>query len=711
MIKSTIKSIKIDGVKGVRVIYELKPFTAITGPNFSGKTAIADAIRLALIGYVPSLGKRNQSTMQLADGDTMSVRATFNDNQANSRKWTRTGKGVSLGEDVGHEWPAEILDIGVWLGATQAERIRMVAGASGASEELEKMVREFNGKSGVDTVEKLEAEITALKESLKFAKAQAKTYEQTLRGAADIDTDAAPVADAKGASEQARQKVWGIRSTLTDVQKELAKAEQADHAADDAAAQLAGIETLDAYGMDENYAREKIASIRHDLNVQTQTVHDLRSRLETTTGWVSKLINDIARLKAERDELEKDYAVRNGIQYPISGIAPTGEQMHWAKLVIHEAQEKLTSARAARVHAEADRKQLEDAFNGLINEPCCPTCKNNSEGWMRHARLFYSEKIDKAQEHVIDLTVAEDTAADELKAAQWQQTDLTQRAREHETVAKITRRKQINLEIFTAGESLKRMREKAAKHQADLDAATNPAAQADKLAEAERLERLIDSTRKAFRLQEIIKARPNADYISDFVGKNEDLQAALVTAVADEQSALAAEKAWIEQEERSRMMAEARTRYDAINEEMVQTNHQIDVLSGILLSQQEALWGSINRACKAFSDIAREVTLEVRNGEIGARNETGSWIPYDALSGSEQIMAAAAVQIALCERAPAKILMLDELSRMTARTKSAFADVLQRLLDEKVVDQVIVVDWDTPFWADHKNVHTLDIAA
>lgn len=706
-----IKNIDIQGVKGVRVIYELKPFTAITGPNFSGKTAIADAIRLALIGYVPSLGKRNQSTMQLADGDTMSVRATFEDNQANSRKWTRTGKGVSLKEDVGHEWPAEILDIGVWLGATQAERIRMVAGASGVSADLEKMVREFNGKAGIDTVEKLETEITALKESLKFAKAQAKTYEQTLRGAADIDTDAAPVADAKHAAITAAEKVWFIKSTLAEIQKELAKAEQADHAADDAAAQLAGIETLDANGMDENYARQKIASIRHDLTVQTQTTHDLRSRLETSNELVAKLTDEIARLNAERDELEKDYSVRNGIQYPISGIAPTGEQMHWARLVIDEAQENLTAARAARIHAEADRKQLEDAFNGLINEPCCPTCKNNSEGWIKHARLFYSEKIDKAQERVIELTVTEDASSDELKAAQKQLSDLTQRAKEHETVAKVARRNQINLEIFTAGEKLNRMREKIAKIQADLADATNTAAQAEKLAEADKLERLIDSSRKAESLQAIVKARPDVDYINQLVGKNEDVQAALVIAVADEQNALAAEKAWIEQEERARMMAEARSRYDAINEEMAQTNHQIDVLSGILLGQQEALWGSINRACKAFSDVAREVTLEVRNGEIGARNESGSWIPYDALSGSEQIMAAAAVQIALCERAPAKILMLDELSLMTERTKSAFADVLQKLLDEKVIDQVIVVDWDTPFWADHKNVQTLDIAA
>lgn len=199
--------------------------------------------------------------------------------------------------------------------------------------------------------------------------------------------------------------------------------------------------------------------------------HDLRSLLETSNELVAKLTDDINRLKTERDELEKDESVRNGIQYSIRGIAPTLEQMHWARLVIDDAQEKLTAARSARIHAEADRKQLEDAFNGLINEPCCPTCGYNGEGWMKHARLFYSvysEKIDKAQERVVELTVAEETAADELKAAQWQQSDLTQRAKEHETVAKVARRNQINLKIFTAGEQLNGMREKIAKIQAVL---------------------------------------------------------------------------------------------------------------------------------------------------------------------------------------------------------------------------------------------------
>ena len=705
-----IKQIDIQGVKGVSVKYDLAPFTAITGPNFSGKTAIADAIRLALIGYVPSLGKRNQATMQLADGDTMSVTATFTDGKTNHRKWTQGPRGVKLSEDVDHEWPAEILDIGVWLAANQAERIRMVAGASGASEELAKLVSDFNGRRGIDTVEKLEAEIAGLKEALKVTKAQAKTYEQTLRGGSDIDTDSAPVNHDPDAVKKANESVFAIRQQLLDAHREQSRLEQADHAADDAAAQLASIETLDKHSLTPAAAKDQIAALRNEMMVYTQTAHDLRAKVADAERGIRDYEQKIDQLEREKAELEKDEAVKNGIQYQLTGIPPTGEQIHWAQMAYDEAECNYRDARVKRIHAEEKRNDLWTQMHRLDGESCCPTCKNNQDGWQRHARAYYCDLIDKLDPEIVSLTAAEEAALDAVNAAQKQQADQRKLTAEYETVAKVTRRNAINLDLFTSRNILEQWQAAHAKAKQELEAhAVADQSQIGK--EIEKLERLIDSTIKADSLQKLVADRPTAEQISEAMMANDRLQSSLLIAIAAEENAAAAHRAWIEQEERARMMAEARSRYDALNEEMVQANHQIDTLSGILLSQQEALWGAINRACKAFSSVAVEVNLEVRNGEIGARTPAGSWIPYDALSGSEQIIAAAAVQIALCERAPAKILMLDELSRMTHDTKAAFAAVLQELLDKKIVDQVIVVDWDTEFWADHKNVRTLDIAA
>lgn len=68
-----IKEIRLLNVKGVTGLFNLAPITVITGRNSVGKTAILDAVQLSLLGYVPALGKQNQSTMALASGTRMAV--------------------------------------------------------------------------------------------------------------------------------------------------------------------------------------------------------------------------------------------------------------------------------------------------------------------------------------------------------------------------------------------------------------------------------------------------------------------------------------------------------------------------------------------------------------------------------------------------------------------------------------------------------------
>ncbi len=50
---------------------ELGPFTAIQGPNGSGKTAIIQAVRLALLGYDPETGKKLDQTRKLNAPDAV----------------------------------------------------------------------------------------------------------------------------------------------------------------------------------------------------------------------------------------------------------------------------------------------------------------------------------------------------------------------------------------------------------------------------------------------------------------------------------------------------------------------------------------------------------------------------------------------------------------------------------------------------------------
>lgn len=77
-----ITKVEATNLKGRTFSYELSPAVAIVGDNFTGKTSIIDAIRLALIGYIPELGKTNAATYQLASDDPMTVLLTLDNGQS-----------------------------------------------------------------------------------------------------------------------------------------------------------------------------------------------------------------------------------------------------------------------------------------------------------------------------------------------------------------------------------------------------------------------------------------------------------------------------------------------------------------------------------------------------------------------------------------------------------------------------------------------------
>ena len=63
---SYLKKIKARAFKGRSFEHSLGPVTLIHGGNFLGKTAVADAIRIALLGYSPRHGQQPSKTWGFA---------------------------------------------------------------------------------------------------------------------------------------------------------------------------------------------------------------------------------------------------------------------------------------------------------------------------------------------------------------------------------------------------------------------------------------------------------------------------------------------------------------------------------------------------------------------------------------------------------------------------------------------------------------------
>jgi hypothetical protein len=90
-----IKQISGRAIKGLTFTTPLSPVTLLVGDNFEGKTTRTDALRLALLGHLPELGKNNKDTMGLASGREMHVEATGDDGTVISRTFKMKGDSVS----------------------------------------------------------------------------------------------------------------------------------------------------------------------------------------------------------------------------------------------------------------------------------------------------------------------------------------------------------------------------------------------------------------------------------------------------------------------------------------------------------------------------------------------------------------------------------------------------------------------------------------
>lgn len=114
-----METLSVLNVKGLTGTFALTPITIITGANSIGKTAILSAIKLALLGYDPSLGKRNIDTWNLSSGPQMAVVA-----DGKTFRWEEKRAKVQPTFPDGFEaFPETMLDLGSLFAATREQRM------------------------------------------------------------------------------------------------------------------------------------------------------------------------------------------------------------------------------------------------------------------------------------------------------------------------------------------------------------------------------------------------------------------------------------------------------------------------------------------------------------------------------------------------------------------------------------------------------------
>lgn len=116
-----INELTLNEFKGVTGAFELAPVTAIVGTNFSGKTALLDAVTIALLGSHPRVGSSVAKLRQFAGGNGFQIDLAFD-----SGSTCHYSQGEKTVEQRPVGVPPALLDVRDYFERTAGERVRYV---------------------------------------------------------------------------------------------------------------------------------------------------------------------------------------------------------------------------------------------------------------------------------------------------------------------------------------------------------------------------------------------------------------------------------------------------------------------------------------------------------------------------------------------------------------------------------------------------------
>lgn len=236
-----ISSVHAHNLKGATFVAPLGARTIVVGPNGAGKSSRSQALQLALLGYVPGVGKRNQDIMDaLHDGQGRDLRAGITlDGRKLERRFTRSKSGaVSQDLLVGgvKAKPADfaqestgigVVDLSVFLALSDQKKVDelfRLFPPDGDVKNIGEKIATLTGR--LNEVERKEREALSTISVIQAQKARADLPTGTL---AD---KSAEVATAETELKQAREALHAARieAARADEQAEAAKRQAMQHA-------------------------------------------------------------------------------------------------------------------------------------------------------------------------------------------------------------------------------------------------------------------------------------------------------------------------------------------------------------------------------------------------------------------------------------------------------------------------------------------------
>lgn len=624
-------SISGRNIKGGDFDVSLSRANVIHGENYAGKTRIADAIRLLLVGHLPELGNTNGATFGLASGPFLEVSGVFSDGRTLRRRWTAKGDSVKMEVEVPEDWKGFRDVLCVMLNAEEyfklgeTDRVRYVfancpsgdvPGREAIAERVLKAApglslgrfmaadypMEARGLAGW-----LEELIDKVAEDWKAAKEQSKRFEETARGLTHLralDAQARPLA----ALEDERAKLEREHAGLLE--------------------QRGRVEA--AYA-EQKKAVERRGAIAREINATDKDAHDRVAQTE-------KLV----MILRERSAAGAPAAVR-----------PLQDAQIFC-------QRTYDDARASLGRLQHEINALENELAEIDGKLVCPFCGASGSGWKVLRTADLAKRIDDLKGKHAAQVLAASAASVALEGAV-RSLDEAERAERRGALLAQT---EAQVRAVLAALELRLARRTALEEERDRLPELDPA-----LAEhVEELQGQINGNRE--------QARALDAEVRQGVGRAHDLA----------------------------RLAQAETERDA-------AVARVDVCAAggkeLRLIQAEVVEGAFRQLLERANGIFGSVLpspLAYRHGEIGTWR-AGQWVGHRTFSGVEKALTYAAIQAALAAGSPVRVMLLDELGRMTARTAGVCARAILSAIDAGLIDQFVGIDPDRREPYDQTKVH------
>jgi hypothetical protein len=627
-----VKKITGTNFKGKNFVHPLRAVSVIYGDDNSvGKTAIAEAIRVGLLGYSPRHGKKPSATFGFAGSKTgakeMSVVLEVGGSII-ERKFELIKGSVKASGFEGVIVPPVLLDVQEWLtlsGPKKTEYVfnRMDLSAAGF------------------TTDKITAR---LKKDVKVETPD----EESERIIGEMLDAVADLAEFRDHEKQTGQQ-W-IEAIRNHFDATLNKAKTVVEQMEGAIGAGTQLQAQDGLNVVENVT-EELQKARTTLQTSLTALQTLTRLQEEHTTKSQRKARLETELQGKTDQSEA--VVKANAEVEERAKALMKYQSDTIKLV-QQHTTALSAAATMKSQGEAVKRDIAAAEAKLdedLKRESCPYCGSKGKGWKAALKKSITDQIDKLKSELAGYQDKQKLEEEVRDAFAFDVEQSKKKDKEHADARHNLELDRRNLSSLIGAQNAYATNKARLEEIGDIG---QPISQ-DKIQDAQR---------------DVVRARQTVEGLEE-----------------KERRQIAANQDNLRQEQ-------ARQNHTAKKIEIEIYSLAVKTIKALQSEMMDAAFGGFMDKMNVIADgIFPKGKLVFHDGQIGYW-EGASFAALEYFGGTEEMLAFAGLSLTLAAEAKFKIVIMDELARIKKPRKIALIQRMRQLVRDGVIDQFIGIDPD-----------------